>query len=205
MIAVLERLYSPITGHPRMDGKPLDAMNPWLHISQVAIVHHEPTLYPGSIRENVSIGIPTNDPSSISGDPIISACRAANAWDFVSSPPDGLETPSGSNGPQLSGGRRQRIAISRALIRSPRLLLLDEATSALDTQSEQIVQGALDEGAAQGDRITIEVAHRPSTVRRASLICVFHGAKIMGSGTYEQLLAKGPMYRKMCEANNLAM
>lgn len=203
MIAMLERFYDPVTGHLKIDGNPLDIMNPWLYRSQVALVQQEPTLYAGSIRENVSMGIPTADPSSISEQDIISACRAANAWDFISSLPEGLDTPCGSNGIQLSGGQRQRIAISRALIRNPRLLLLDEATSALDTQSERIVQDALNEAAATGDRITIAVAHRLSTVRHADLICVFHGGRIVESGTHEQLLARGAMYNKMCEAQNL--
>ena len=205
MIAILESFYDAVTGCISIDGKPLDEMNPWLYRSQVALVQQEPTLYPGSIRENVSMGIPTNDPSSISEDAIISACRAANAWDFVSSLPDGLDTPCGSNGLQLSGSQRQRIAISRALIRNPQLLLLDEATSALDTQSERVVQDALNEAAAQGDRITIAVAHRLSTVRHADLICVFHGGKIVELGTHEQLLSKGAIYRKMCKAQNLAI
>lgn len=124
---------------------------------------------------------------------------------FISSLPDGLKTLCGSNGLQLSGGQRQRITIARALLRNPRLLLLDEATSALDTQSERVVQDALNAAAAQGDRITIAVAHRLSTVRHADLICVFDQGKIAELGTHEQLLARGQLYKKMCEAQNLDM
>ncbi|OTB18178.1 hypothetical protein K445DRAFT_314988 [Daldinia sp. EC12] len=205
MIAMLERFYDPLSGHLIIDSKNLDTMNPWLYRSQVALVQQEPTLYPGTIRENVSMGIPTEDPSSIDEADIVAACRAANAWEFISSLPDGLETPCGSNGLQLSGGQRQRIAISRALIRNPRVLLLDEATSALDTQSERIVQDALNEAAAQDDRITIAVAHRLSTIKHADLICVFSGGKIVESGTHEELIAKNGMYSKMCEAQNLGL
>lgn len=206
MIAMLERFYDPVTGHITIDSTALDTMNPRLYRNQAALVQQEPTLYPSTIRENVSMGLPTTaNPSSISDSKIEAACRAANAWDFISSLPDGLNTLCGSNGLQLSGGQRQRIAISRALLRNPRLLLLDEATSALDTQSERIVQDALNEAAAQGDRITIAVAHRLSTIRHADVICVFDGGRIAETGTHEQLLAQGRLYRKMCEAQNLDM
>jgi len=203
MIAMLERFYDPVKGHLRIDGRGLDTMNPSLYRAEVALVQQEPKLYPGSIRENISIGVPTEDPTSIPESTIVAACRSANAWDFVCSLPQGLDTPCGTDGLQLSGGQRQRIAIARALIRNPRLLLLDEATSALDTQSERIVQDALNEAANSGERITIAVAHRLSTVRHADVICVFHGGRIAAAGTHEELLETSEMYRKMCEAQNL--
>lgn len=203
MISILERFYDPIAGHIRIDAHTLESMNPWLYRAQVALVQQEPTLYPGTIRENISMGTPTGSPSTVSDNDIEAACRAANAWEFISSLPDGLLTLCGTNGTQLSGGQRQRIAIARALLRNPRLLLLDEATSALDTQSERIVQDALNEAASQGDRITVAVAHRLSTIRHADMICVFDGGRIVESGTHEELLAKGRLYPKMCEAQNL--
>ncbi|KAJ4015499.1 hypothetical protein NW752_006959 [Fusarium irregulare] len=203
MIAMLERFYDPVRGHLVLDGKNLDEMNPWAFREEVALVQQEPKLYPGTIRENIAMGVPNKDTSSVSEDDIIQACRSANAWDFICSLPDGLNTPCGANGLQLSGGQRQRIAIARALIRNPRLLLLDEATSALDTQSERVVQDALNEAAKMGDRITIAVAHRLSTVRHADMICVFHNGKILVTGTHDELLAKSDMYKKMCEAQNL--
>lgn len=205
MIAMLERLYDPVNGEIKIGATALDSMNPWLYRNEVALVQQEPTLYPGTIRENISLGAPVDDASLVADADIEAACRAANAWDFISSLPDGLNTLCGSNGLQLSGGQRQRITIARALIRNPRLLLLDEATSALDTQSERVVQDALNEAAAQGDRITIAVAHRLSTVRHADLICVFDKGRIAESGTHEQLIARGQLYRKMCEAQNLEM
>ncbi|KAJ5340056.1 ABC transporter integral membrane type 1 [Penicillium brevicompactum] len=203
MISMLERFYDPISGHIKVDTQNLETLNPWLYRNQVALVQQEPTLYPATIRENVSLGAPTDYKVMASEDEIEAACRAANAWDFISSLPDGLETTCGTNGTQLSGGQRQRLAISRALLRNPKLLLLDEATSALDTQSERIVQDALNEAAAQGDRITVAVAHRLSTIRHADLICVFDGGKIVESGTHEELLRNGRLYPKMCEAQNL--
>ncbi|KAJ5782032.1 ABC transporter [Penicillium paradoxum] len=203
MISMLERFYDPIAGHIKIDSLALDHLNPWLYRGEVALVQQEPTLYPGTIRENIAMGTPSDDASMVSDNDIEAACRAANAWDFISSLPDGLMTLCGVNGTQLSGGQRQRIAIARALLRNPRLLLLDEATSALDTQSERIVQDALNEAASHGDRITIAVAHRLSTIRHADMICVFDGGKIAESGTHEELLARGRLYPRMCEAQNL--
>ncbi|KAJ5112704.1 ABC transporter [Penicillium argentinense] len=205
MIAILERFYDPVTGSIKVDSRTLDKMNPWLYRDRVALVQQEPMLYPGTVRENVSMGKASEDVSipTVSDSEIEAACRAANAWDFISSLPDGLGTLCGTNGTQLSGGQRQRIAIARALLRNPRLLLLDEATSALDTQSERIVQKALNDAAADGDRITVAVAHRLSTVRHADMICVFDGGKIVELGTHEQLSARDGIYAKMCESQNL--
>ncbi|KAH9229152.1 hypothetical protein K456DRAFT_1753026 [Colletotrichum gloeosporioides 23] len=203
MIAILERFYDPVSGHLRVDCVDVDRMNPCLFRKDIALVQQEPVLYPGTIRHNISMGIPTEDPSTISDGSIIEACRMANAWEFISSLPEGLGTQCGANGTQLSGGQRQRIAIVRALIRKPRVLLLDEATSALDTQSERVVQEALNQAASSGERITIAVAHRLSTIRHADVICVFHGGRIVEKGTHEELLAKGPLYKKMCEAQSL--
>ena len=142
-------------------------------------------------------GLPAADDAALE-----TALRAANAWDFVASLPQGLDTPCGTSGSQLSGSQRQRIAIARALIRNPRVLLLDEATSALDTDSERIVQAALME-AAGGGRITIAVAHRLSTVRQADRIFVFHGGHIAEAGSHDELISQGSMYKEMCEAQSL--
>lgn len=216
MIAMLERFYDPSTGSISIDGDNLTTLNPRLYRSIVSLVQQEPTLFQGTIRENIALGI--DDPSSPAGDTsksstttsinvadsqIEAALRAANAWDFVSSLPEGLSTAAGANGTQLSGGQRQRIAIARSLIRNPKVLLLDEATSALDTESEKIVQSALAEAAKKGDRITIAVAHRLSTIKDADVICVFYGGKIVEMGTHGELISAGGMYKKMCEAQSL--
>lgn len=214
MIAMLERFYDPSTGTIRIAGDDLTCLNPRLYRRVVSLVQQEPVLFQGSIRENIALGIDDDDtasPSSegtttavtVSDSRIEQALRAANAWDFVSSLPEGLSTPAGPNGTQLSGGQRQRIAIARSLIRDPKVLLLDEATSALDTESEKIVQSALAEAAKEGDRITVAVAHRLSTIRDADVICVFYGGRIVEMGRHEELVALGGMYRKMCEAQNI--
>ncbi|RSL85445.1 hypothetical protein CEP51_003318 [Fusarium floridanum] len=211
MIALLERFYDPSTGSINIDKSPLVSLSPRLYRQLIGIVQQEPVLFQGSIRENIALGIddpvvdtsPSTAASHVSDERIESALRAANAWEFVCSLPEGLSTSAGSGGTQLSGGQRQRIAIARALIRNPKILLLDEATSALDTKSEKVVQAALAEAAKDGDRITIAVAHRLSTVKDADAICVFHKGKIEEMGTHEELIAAGGLYRKMCEAQAL--
>lgn len=206
MISLLERFYDPISGRIVIDGThDLTELNPRLYRRAVSLVQQEPTLFPGTIRENVSMGIDQDGigEATVDDATVESACRAANAWDFVSSLPEGLNTPCGTGGAQLSGGQRQRIAIARALIRNPRVILLDEATSALDTESEKIVQAALMNAASTGNRITVAVAHRLSTVTNADRIFVFYGGRIVEAGTHGELYAQGGLYSKMCEAQNL--
>jgi ATP-binding cassette subfamily B (MDR/TAP) protein 1 len=206
MISLLERFYDPVSGRIVIDGThDLAELNPRLYRRAVSLVQQEPTLFPGTIRENVSMGIDQDGigESTVDDATIESACRAANAWDFVSSLPEGLNTPCGTGGAQLSGGQRQRIAIARALIRNPRVILLDEATSALDTESEKIVQAALMNAASTGNRITVAVAHRLSTVTNADRIFVFYSGRIVETGTHSELYAQGGLYSKMCEAQNL--
>ena len=206
MVSLLERFYDPISGRIIIDGTHnLSDLNPRRYRSAVSLVQQEPTLFPGTIRDNISMGIDQDETGEepIDEAAVVSACRAANIWDFVSSLPEGLDTPCGIGGASLSGGQRQRITIARALIRNPRVLLLDEATSALDTESEQIVQAALVNEASTGNRITIAVAHRLSTITRADRIFVFQGGRIVETGTHADLLAYGGTYSKMCEAQNL--
>lgn len=197
LIALLERFYDPIAGRICLAHKDISEMSPRLYRGHMSLVQQEPTLYQGSVRENVSLGL-EYEPSD---DELKEACRKANALDFVVSLPEGFETPCGSRGMQFSGGQRQRIAIARALIRNPKLLLLDEATSALDTQSERLVQAALDEAAVT--RTTIAVAHRLSTIRHADVIFVFANGKIAEMGTHAELQRLKGRYYEMCLAQSL--
>ncbi|RMJ20281.1 hypothetical protein CDV36_000007 [Fusarium kuroshium] len=207
MISLLERFYDPTTGSIVIDDSAdLADINPRLYRSKLALVQQEPTLFPGTIRENImaAIDVATPDGNAVEDDRVEAACRAANVWDLISSLPEGLDTPCGQGGSQLSGGQRQRIAIARALVRSPSVILLDEATSALDTESERMVQKALMEAASSGNCITVAVAHRLSTVRSADRICVFYRGRIAESGTHDELVKQGGMYKRMCEAQSLS-
>ncbi|KAK4196403.1 putative ATP-binding cassette multidrug transport protein [Triangularia verruculosa] len=207
IIGLLERFYDASTGTVRIASDALPTLNPRHYRAIVSLVQQEPTLFQGSIQDNVALGLdesdmPTEKDAELSTR-VEAALRAANAWDFVCSLPDGVATFAGPSGSLLSGGQRQRICIARALIRNPQILLLDEATSALDSTSERIVQEALAEAAKEGDRITVAVAHRLSTIKDADLICVFHAGKIVEAGTHAELMAQGTIYAKMCESQNL--
>ena len=197
IISLLERFYDPTSGRITLNDDDITSLSPKLYRDYMSLVQQEPTLYQGSVRENISLGLQYQP----SDDEILEACRQANASEFVTSLPEGLSTPCGGKGLQFSGGQRQRIAIARALIRNPRLLLLDEATSALDTQSERIVQKTLDEAAAK--RTTIAVAHRLSTIKHADAIFVFANGRIAESGTHQELQRLKGRYYEMCLAQSL--
>ncbi|KAI9717489.1 MAG: hypothetical protein M1828_007189 [Chrysothrix sp. TS-e1954] len=197
MISLLERFYDPTSGRLTLNGDDISSMSPFLYRRYMSLVQQEPPLYLGSVRDNVALGL-QYEPSD---DEVLEACRQANALEFVSSLPEALNTPCGSQGLQFSGGQRQRIALARALVRNPRLLLLDEATSALDTQSERVVQKALDDAASS--RTTIAVAHRLSTIRHAHVIFVVADGKIVETGTHEELQRLRGRYYAMCLEQSL--
>ena len=197
-IALLERFYDPLVGGIYVDGKEISSLNINDYRSFIALVSQEPTLYQGTIRENVLLGADRED---VSDSEIEFACREANIHDFIMSLPDGFGTVVGSKGSMLSGGQKQRIAIARALLRDPKILLLDEATSALDSEAENVVQAALDK-AAKG-RTTIAVAHRLSTIQKADVIYVFDQGVIVESGDHTGLMQKGGRYSELVNLQNL--
>ena len=197
IVSLLQRFYDPATGRILMNEDDISRLSPSLYRACMSLVQQEPPLYMGSVRQNIMLGL-DYEPSEAKID---EACRQANVRDFVTSLPEGLNTPCGTKGTQFSGGQRQRIALARALIRRPRLLVLDEATSALDTQSEKLVQEALK--GAQSSRTTIAVAHRLSTIRDADVIFVVEDGRIAESGTHEELLQQKGRYYAMCLAQSL--
>ena len=132
---------------------------------------------------------------------VIEAARIANAHDFIMETEDGYETNIGDRGCKLSGGQRQRISIARAILKNPPILILDEATSALDSESEQLVQQALDR--LMRDRTTLVIAHRLSTIRNADMICVMHEGRIVERGTHDELLSLGGYYRKLVDMQSM--
>jgi ATP-binding cassette subfamily B (MDR/TAP) protein 1 len=192
MISLLERFYDPITGRISCDNIDLVEQCPRKYRRDVALVQQEPVLYQGSVRDNIAMGLE----DEVTEAQIELAAKQSNISDFVASLPEGYATLCGNRGTQLSGGQRQRITIARALIREPRLLLLDEATSALDTESERVVQAALEK--VKSGRTTIAVAHRLSTIKDADLIIVFARGKIVESGTHHELLSRRGVYYEMC-------
>ncbi|CZS93973.1 hypothetical protein WAI453_001346 [Rhynchosporium graminicola] len=197
-IQLLERFYDPLVGGIYVDGKEISSLNINDYRSYIALVSQEPTLYQGTIRENVLLGADRQD---VPDSAIEFACREANIYDFIMSLPDGFSTVVGSKGSMLSGGQKQRVAIARALLRDPKILLLDEATSALDSESEHVVQAALDK-AAKG-RTTIAVAHRLSTIQKADIIYVFDQGAIVESGTHNELMVKGGKYSELVNLQGL--
>lgn len=157
----------------------------------ISLVAQEPTLFQGTIRENVLLGVDEDT----SDDILHQACRDAEIHDFITSLPEGYNTDVGNKGVALSGGQKQRISIARALIRQPKILLLDEATSSLDSESEKLVQAAF-ERAAEG-RTMVVVAHRLATVQNADVIFVLGDGKVVESGNHQELLKKRGVYYQM--------
>lgn len=203
MINLLARFYDPVSGQITINDQPIQETTPQFHRRRLALVQQEPILYQGSIRENVAMGLPNKDTTEATESQIEQACKDANILDFILSLPEGLGSEVGARGTKLSGGQRQRVAIARALIRDPMVLLLDEATSALDTESEQVVQAALGEASRGGNRSTVAVAHRLSTVRDADCIFVFQAGRIVEMGTHAELLGKRGCYFEMCKSQAL--
>jgi ABC-type multidrug transport system fused ATPase/permease subunit len=199
VMGMLLRWYDPSSGKVVFDGLNEKDWDLKTLRSFMAIVGQEPVLFNISIRDNIAYGGAAT--STCDDLAIIDAAKLANIHDFISSLPKGYDTLVGEKGGQISGGQKQRIAIARALIRNPRLLLLDEATSALDSESEHVVQEALD-AAAKG-RTTIVIAHRLSTIQNADLILVVDNGEIIESGSHFDLIDKNGIYSELVNQQKL--
>ncbi|KAG8222222.1 hypothetical protein J437_LFUL001420 [Ladona fulva] len=203
-VSLLQRFYDPMSGVVMVDGYDIRTINVAHLRAAIGVVTQEPVLFDCSIKENIRYGLhglPESLKGSITDIDIIKAARTANIHDFISSLPQGYDTMVGERGTQLSGGQKQRVAIARALIRNPKILLLDEATSALDTESEKVVQEALDK--ARKGRTCIIVAHRLSTIVNADNIAVFHKGRIVEQGTHEELKAIRGRYYNLIKRQSL--
>ncbi len=159
-------------------------------------VNQDPILFNDTFYNNISFGVETANMEQV-----MAAAKVANAHEFISTSPDGYLTNIGDRGGKLSGGQRQRISIARAVLKNPPILILDEATSALDTESEKLVQEALEN--LMKNRTSIVIAHRLSTIKKADLICVFHEGEIVERGTHNQLIAIKGIYYKLHSMQNL--
>ncbi|GAA5829569.1 hypothetical protein JCM3766R1_001228 [Sporobolomyces carnicolor] len=199
-IQLIERFYDPLTGRVIVDGQDISTLNVQSYRRAISLVSQEPTLYAGTVRFNITLGahVPAEQ---VTEDEVVRACKQANIHDFVMSLPDGYDTQVGGKGAQLSGGQKQRIAIARALVRDPKILLLDEATSALDSESEKVVQTALDQAAK--NRTTIAIAHRLSSIQNADVIFVLADGKVAERGNHEELLRKKGIYFELVAQQSL--
>ncbi|KAK4419246.1 ABC transporter B family member 1 [Sesamum alatum] len=199
VVSLIERFYDPTSGQVLLDGHDIKTLKlRWLR-QQIGLVSQEPALFATTIKENILLGRP--DASLIE---IEEAARVANAHSFIVKLPDGYDTQVGDRGLQLSGGQKQRIAIARAMLKNPAILLLDEATSALDSESEKLVQEALDRFMI--GRTTLVIAHRLSTIRKADLVAVLQQGSMSEIGTHDDLIARGEnsVYAKLIKMQEAA-
>lgn len=192
LVSLIPRFYDVTAGSITVDGTDIRQFSLEGLRQQIGIVPQETLLFSGSIAENIGYGRPGASQAEIE-----QAAQAANAHDFIRSFPEGYQTVVGERGIKLSGGQRQRVAIARALLKNPRILILDEATSSLDSESEALVQEALER--LMKGRTTFVIAHRLSTVRNADQIVVLEAGQVAQQGQHEELLAQGGLYRELYE------
>jgi ATP-binding cassette subfamily B protein len=196
-LALLHRVFDPQSGVVRIDGMDIRALKLAGLRRNIGVVFQEVLLFNRSIAENLRVGKPDATDAEIR-----EAAARAQALDFIGAKPEGFEATAGERGRMLSGGERQRVSIARALLKNPPILILDEATSALDAATEARVQAALDE--VMKDRTTFVIAHRLSTVRNATRILVFEHARIVESGTFDELVRQNGVFAGLARAQYLA-
>lgn len=197
---LVPRFYDPTVGKLTMDGVDIRRFATRDLRALMGIVCQEPVLFNDTVYNNITFGVDTTQPAPNGGtwqQAVEQAARIANAHEFIAQMPEGYETVIGDRGSRLSGGQRQRLSIARAILKNPPILILDEATSALDSESERLVQEALEH--LMKDRTTLVVAHRLSTIRHADLICVLHEGRIVERGTHDDLYALGGYYTKLVD------
>ena len=200
MADLLPRFYDAQQGRILIDGIDVRDVRTRDLRALMGIVNQEAILFNDSFYNNITFGVDTTQPAPGGmtwPEAVEKAARIANAHDFIMQTPEGYQTSIGDRGSRLSGGQRQRISIARAILKNPPILILDEATSALDTESEKLVQEALEH--LMRDRTTLVVAHRLSTIRHADLICVLHEGRIVEMGRHDDLLRQDGYYRKLVE------
>ncbi|MDR2709805.1 MAG: lipid A export permease/ATP-binding protein MsbA [Burkholderiales bacterium] len=195
LVSLIPRFYIPQSGEILLDGAPLNEITLASLRSQIALVSQDVVLFNDSVAANIAYGHQGAGDRQVDRDAVVEAARAANALDFIEAMPEGFDTLIGEKGVRLSGGQRQRLAIARALLKNAPILILDEATSALDTQSERLVQAALEN--LMKNRTTIVIAHRLSTIENADRIAVMENGRITELGAHRALLAQQGVYAKL--------
>ena len=193
---LMERFYDTNSGDILFDGESIRNYKQDSLRSVMSLVSQDTVLFNDTIKSNIALGRP-----DATDEEIIEACKVANAHNFIMESPEGYETNIGDRGAKLSGGQRQRLSIARAVLKNPELLILDEATSALDTESEKLVQDALTK--LLKGRTSVVIAHRLSTIMNADRIFVIDEGRIVEEGRHEELLAKGGVYAKLVELQNV--
>jgi len=196
LVDLLPRFHDVCEGEILLDGINIKEYRIKELRSIVGNVNQEAILFNDTIFNNIAFGV-----EGATMEDVVAAAKIANAHDFIMEKEDGYMTNIGDRGAKLSGGQRQRISIARAILKNPQILILDEATSALDTESEKLVQEALDR--LTGTRTTIAIAHRLSTIKNADLICVMHEGQIVERGKHEELLALNGYYKKLTDMQAL--
>ena len=196
LVDLIPRYYDVQQGCIRLDGTDIRDFKVKDLRSLIGNVNQEAILFNDTIFNNIAFGV-----EGATMEQVVAAAKIANAHDFIMEKEEGYQTNIGDRGSKLSGGQRQRISIARAILKNPPVLILDEATSALDTESEKIVQEALDR--LTSTRTTIAIAHRLSTIRNADMICVMHEGKIVERGRHEELLALNGYYKKLNDMQSL--
>lgn len=197
---LVPRFYDPQQGSITIDGTDIRSFRTRDLRALMGIVCQEPILFNDTVYNNITFGVDTTQPAPAGmswPEAVEQAARIANAHEFIARMPEGYQTVIGDRGSRLSGGQRQRLSIARAILKNPPILILDEATSALDSESERLVQEALEH--LMQERTTLVVAHRLSTIRHADLICVMHEGRIVERGTHEDLYALGGYYTKLVD------
>ena len=189
VLQLIQRLYDLSKGDLALEGQNIGCLSVPSVRSKLGIVSQEPVLFDRTIRENIQYG---DNERNVSMEEVVEAARKANIHEFVAALPQGYETRVGVHGGQLSGGQKQRVAIARVLTRDPKILLLDEATSALDTESERVVQEALER--AQAKRTCITIAHRLTTIKSADRIFVIDCGQVVECGSHGELMQKQGSY-----------